>query len=132
MSAALTKRKKTTVTEPAAASVAAPYDGIADISFTTAEVTLQLPDNWRGHYVRLGVRGADCYVCFLPDSTTVLAGLDGGADAGIAAGVGTETVAVPEVVKDGEIRDFVVPLFETVFMRYRTVSGTASIRIRAS
>ncbi len=128
-----------TVPAASADSVGAPTSGIADAAVGTTETDLELPEAYQGQYLTLqfydnAATNHDAYFVFNTATGVAMVGLVGGSDAGIAAGVGTDTAAVPFIAKDGQPISVVCPRpsgARKVILRYRMVSAAAgSMRVR--
>ncbi len=123
-------RKKTAVADSAARSVCI-GDGLADVTTSNAEETLEMPETWQGHYVTVEVT-VDTWVMF--DQRT------GGTRMVLTAQT-TPSALVPTKVIGGQPRDFVVPHYRDtpataadntrkMYLRYRTVTTSAAGEIR--
>lgn len=127
---------KTTTSDAAARSVAGPVRGLAKTGVTNTEATLEIPstrngEDWQGMWVTIEVTGADFYVVFTENSA---------ADVASEMVTGDQTTPanfVPRtILATKQCEDFVVPGIAgrtnkppKMYLRFRTVTGTGTIRV---
>lgn len=115
--------KAPTVSDGAARSLATPGPGFADVTTTTTDEDLDLTQ-YIGVYIRVQVYGDAHYVSFQADT--------GGANSAAANALDADGFFqdddIPEIIADGDFRDYVVSRGRP-FLTYRAVSGTGAIRV---